>query len=852
MPIRLSGLASGLDTEAIVGALVSAYSYKKDKYVKAQTKLSWKQDAWKTLNSKVYGFYTNVGSMRLSSNYEVKKTTVSDTTKAKATASGNAINGTQTLEVKRLAKTAYITGAKLDGSVRGETALVSLGINNRNVMEKASISVRTGTKATTIELDSAMTVNQFVNKLADAGVNANFDEKNQRFYISSKTSGEAGDFSISANSSQGLNALMKLGLLSDREVDAISNTTGGNMAKKLFSTGETGYDYLLDESEMQSLLTDLKNYKNGTATFDDAKKAQLDDLEAYLNTKYANSEYTVTTKDDAGKDVVNTYKYGTDGTIDFSTISDDALNALASQAYKDATYDTTGTKSTVISRTLTFTTGEGSEAKSYSFVKNVDGFKDLIKSIQEGSTDEDIVALKEYLNKTYAGEVYKTTSTNDGITVEKYGTDGTIDWDALVNDEDKLTAFANRLYADSTYDMSSDATYQEISKAVNAVRDGYLAIASAKALPQETSDEIAIRAQAIADAEAKLKEALDDPTNKKWADYIEQNFGAQNSEYDKSYSDFWIQSDNIDLANSVFYRVDLAANVAAGNIAIENSDRAIKIDGQDALISLNGVEYSNGTNSITVNGLTIEALAETTDAITVNVSSDTDALYDKVKDFLTTYNSLMNEMQKLYNADSAKDYEPLTDDEKAEMSESEIEKWEQKIKDSLLRRDGTLSSIISAMTMSMMGTVEINGKQYSWSTFGVHTLGSLNAEKNEGYAYHIDGDSEDSYTSGGKEKLRAALAEEPEVVIEFLKKITSNLYTALDGKMKSSAIKSVYTVYNDKEMASEYSDYSRTIKTWTDRVTDMEDAYYKKFAAMEKALATLQGNSSSISSLLGG
>ena len=48
MPIRLSGLASGLDTEAIVGALVSAYSYKKDKYVKAQTKLSWKQDAWKT------------------------------------------------------------------------------------------------------------------------------------------------------------------------------------------------------------------------------------------------------------------------------------------------------------------------------------------------------------------------------------------------------------------------------------------------------------------------------------------------------------------------------------------------------------------------------------------------------------------------------------------------------------------------------------------------------------------------------------------------------------------------------------------------------------------------------------
>ncbi|MCR4831186.1 MAG: flagellar filament capping protein FliD, partial [Pseudobutyrivibrio sp.] len=217
-----------------------------------------------------------------------------------------------------------------------------------------------------------------------------------------------------------------------------------------------------------------------------------------------------------------------------------------------------------------------------------------------------------------------------------------------------------------------------------------------------------------------------------------------------------------------------------------------------------------------------------------------------------SYNSLMNEMQKLYNADSAKDYEPLTEDEKKEMSESEIEKWEQKIKDSLLRRDTQLSGVISAMTMSMMKTYEINGKTCAWSTFGIHTLGTLNAEKNEGYAFHIDGDSEDSYTSGNTDKLKAALAEDPDSVIDFLKQMTSGLYSSLDAKMKSTAVKSIYTVYNDKEMASEYSDYSNLIKTWTNRVQDMEDAYYKKFSAMEKALAQLQANSSSISSLLGG
>ena len=56
MPIRITGLNSGLDTEAIISALVSSYSYKTNKYKKAQTKLSWKQDAWKTLNTKVYSF----------------------------------------------------------------------------------------------------------------------------------------------------------------------------------------------------------------------------------------------------------------------------------------------------------------------------------------------------------------------------------------------------------------------------------------------------------------------------------------------------------------------------------------------------------------------------------------------------------------------------------------------------------------------------------------------------------------------------------------------------------------------------------------------------------------------------
>ena len=127
MAIRVSGLASGMDTESIVTQLVSAYNVKKNTYVKAQTKLSWKQDAWKTLNTKIYSLYSSVGNLKLSSAYNLKSTTVSDTTKATVTASNSAPSGTQSLNIISVAQAGYLTGGQLDSSVSTSTTLAELG-----------------------------------------------------------------------------------------------------------------------------------------------------------------------------------------------------------------------------------------------------------------------------------------------------------------------------------------------------------------------------------------------------------------------------------------------------------------------------------------------------------------------------------------------------------------------------------------------------------------------------------------------------------------------------------------------------------------------------------------------------
>lgn len=298
----------------------------------------------------------------------------------------------------------------------------------------------------------------------------------------------------------------------------------------------------------------------------------------------------------------------------------------------------------------------------------------------------------------------------------------------------------------------------------------------------------------------------------------------------------------------------------------------IKLDGSDAMIVLNGVLYTSDSNSFSVNGLNITANSVTDDintlldsngevdlskltdanAISITTSTDTQGIYDTIKDFLTEYNNIINEMTKLYNADSARDYEPLTDDEKDAMSDTEIEKWETKIKDSLLRRDSSLDSIMSSMISAMNKGIVINGETYALSSFGIHTMGYLNAAENEQNAFHIDGDEDDENTSGNKDKLMTAITEDADTVIEFMKQLSSNLYKAIDDNMQSTTMRSRYKIYNDKELDKQYSNYSKLISQWEEKVSDKEEYYYKQFTAMESALAKLNSQQSSLSGLLGG
>ena len=588
MAIKLSGIVSGMDTEAMIEELVSAYSTRKDNVYRDRKTLEYKQDAWSEMNKKIYSFYTgSLSNMQLTSNYSLKKTTVSNDKCVSITAGANAVNGTQELKINQLAKTGYLTGAKItatktqavldsdgnpvkdaDGNVQMETVevkateastLKSLGIEN-----KTSIMVNVGGEFKKVELKPDMTLKQLDAELSDLGLNVNFDEHNQRFFISSKNSGEEADFSLVAMDEDGLAALNSLGL--------------------------------------------------STST---AKTAEV---------------------------------------------------------YEE-------------------------------FVKQYEG---------------------------------------------------------------------NLLVPDAQIQFAKDMAE-------------YIKLSNKKA------DEL------TADESTKLES----------------------------------------------YKTTYANAFNSG---------ATKLDGQDAIIELNGAIFESTSNTFQINGLTInaQAVTEPGEIIIVTTDTDVDAIYNKIKDFLKEYNELMTEMYTKYNAESAGDYEPLTEEEEEELSETQIEKWEKILTTAALRRDSTLGSVMSSMRTAMSQSYVINGKSYALSSFGIATLGYFNSEDNEKANFHIDGDADDTNVNTKEDKLRKAIVEDPEATIEFFSSLMKGLYKAIDEKMaKSTETKSAFKIYNDKSMKNQYDAYTKKLDNWDDKIEAYRKRYEKKFSNMEVAMSKLQSQTASMSSFFG-
>ena len=880
MAIRLSGMASGLDTDSIVQALVSSYSYKKSKYEKAQTKLGWTQEAWKSLNKKVYSLYSNVSNLRFSTAYSLKKTSVSDSTKASVKAGSSAPNGTQTLKITNTAKAGYLTGEEINAS-SSSTTLAQLGYTGGDA--KINVNTKDGTKS--IILSATSTMADVEKKLKEAGLNASYDSTYKRFYISAKDTGADNDFTLTGANTGGATALYKLGIAvgtsASNPYSQYDSLYGGSDAATRAKIEEAVKEYR-DASSNIKKYTEQSNNLLNAITYSTA----YSDVQDFYNSLSGKKTESGVGIDTAKLEALAKLGSGRDSAI-ITKNSDDTYTTYSKTTAKDADGNTVykSEDGKYISAEERYTNG----GKTYK--KNSDGAyvnvsnendkysgdtADLTKTVtyKKVSESKSYVSGSDADTKTYT-KISDDTYTCDGKTYTK-SDDGKYYAEGEAADSKNGVTITEKVeYTSSTAISGAEAAadaYKDITKNIDKKAlstyssnlSTVTAFESTKDTSLTSSDEYT-----IAGLTSDIHDAYDDGGKDAVSNLIAGNgtdskaYAAKVAALTTSISSEQTKLDNNKLVKELAaikdttsseYQTALKNMVETVNSAHDLSSnaqyniKAKKVDGEDAEIWLNGVRYTGSSSTFTINNLTIEALATTgNDEISITTSTDTQGIYDKVKDFLTEYNNIINEMTKLYNASSSKGYEPLTDDEKDSMSDKEIEKWETKIKDSLLRNDSTLNGVMSAMTLAMSQAVEIDGKKYSLSSFGIHTLGYLNAADNEQNAYHIDGDEDDTNTSGNADKLMKAISEDPDTIMQFMQKVATNLYTAIGDKMKATSLSSSFTIYNDKQMTTQYSDYTKLIKEWETKISDKEDYYYKKFSSMESALAKLNSTQSSLS-----
>ena len=212
MAIRMSGMMSGLDTDSIVQALMSAQRMKQTKISDKKQKLEWKKELWGEMNTKIYNFYKgSLSKLRMQSTFKTKNAVSSDTSKITATATSSASEGTYKIKVNSVASAQYVTSGKLAGArdengdtvkVSSKTKLVDLLDKDGNTTFTAGTQITVkganGTNNATLLIDEDTTVADFVKACSNAGLSASFDASQQRFFIGSGKSGEDQNFTITS------------------------------------------------------------------------------------------------------------------------------------------------------------------------------------------------------------------------------------------------------------------------------------------------------------------------------------------------------------------------------------------------------------------------------------------------------------------------------------------------------------------------------------------------------------------------------------------------------------------------------------------------------------------------------
>lgn len=822
----ISGLASGMDTESMIENAISGYKTKISTLQQKRTKVEWQQEVYRSIIGKMASFsdkYTSYASSTnlLSSSFfnQAVKVTATGKYADMVSASGKTSSNVQILGVKQLAKAATYTVSGIGGSksaAKPEFTGSAVDLTKTQELSNVSGSLTIkygGDRSYTIDFGELENYAD-VDKMADA-IRSKLGEQTMTLSdgtsvkVSEKIKVEVTDGNIvfSDNSSAG-NAVTISGAtgkiketlgIGPSKNESTLNTKDVKLVNEDAKLGDylSGKELTLTLDGVTKKITLPEYKKDGTALSNDEYTTAL---QTKINEAFGadKDKYKVTVAANRPQDAPN----GNSFALTFSTqpgstlsVSGDAAKALGLD--KAATYVNT-------SKTL----GE--------LLGNVDWNNKFEKVEAEGD-------VKPVNKKDGTGVDYYTDSKGNRVKKE----DGGNTWYRVDDKGEYLYEF--KINGKLVGAFNKDTALETVLTAINGNADAGVTVNYSKTTNQFQFTTRETGASSQIEMGAGLADALFGGTEE-----VDKDTG-EKKKTGVSYSEGLDAEFSMKVNGQPLYNVKRSSNT-------------FDVDGMS--ISL------KGTFAYDANGKIDQKAAEA-DAVSFTASSDADKIVDAIKSMVEDYNAMVTEIKNAYSTmpqqkSNGKYYEPLTEEDKADMSESSIKAYEEKAKQGLLFADRDLSALYSKLTsaISMSGKDGADLKAIGITSNYSNGLTTLSLNEN---------------------KLRAALETDPDKVRDvFSKSVDSGsstnglmqaLKSPLDMYSKTRGTKGILvqkagstlaptTLYKNT-LQNKLDDFDTQIEKWQDKMADQVDRYTSKFTALEKLIAQMNSQSSALAGFLG-
>ena len=863
---RITGLASGMDTESLVEKMLSGTQSKIDKQTGLKQQLEWKQEMVRgiitdinSFHDKYFSFYSSANTNLLSNAFYNTMNAASSTSAIKVISAASNAAGKVTIDsIDQLASACTVkSGGRVSGELKGTVIDPGQFTEESYSFEMTldgvsrTISFKTGTNA-----DKTEALKETVNNLNDSmyrafgtavGFQLDTKEPNsprlnltQLEWKETQNGGQGGAVPVLVLKDDGSGEYVPVD--TSRKL-YMENTQGKTAVLSLLgfkneASNKLDYNTSLDSLPLAVPLQGKEfSFKiNGVVIDGITSSSTLGDVISKINTSEAGVKVSYSSIED--KFIMESKTTGDISNILMEQTSGNLLTVMFGTKSADMV---TGSLDGVKSSKALVSENTIDQAMKDAVLGGVNGGTPHIFSLNVDGKDVDIIVKRELTADSTDWNMSELADEINRQLEEKFGAGEIV---LSVDDPNSPTratvSSANHLVSFNDENLNRDITSML----------GFTTANTQKADMQSTLGELGLHGtitftgtQPDASDSSTMKSATInfEVNNDKTVEWLVNEVKAAGVEitFDNgalqigSASSVTGDDKGEKILTNLFGTNSLAFGKAGTNASV--------VKGKNAIIKVNEQVVERNTNTFELEGITLELTEKSSGPITLTTTKDTDKIVEGFKSFVEDYNKLIEQLNDRINESATyKKYAPLTEEQRKSMSDREVELWEEKAKEGLLRNDSNISSLLSDMRTALYQSVD--GAGLALYDMGIETSDSwrdngkliLDESKlNAAISTNLD----------GVKKLMTDKEHGIGVLLDNAVKAAANVSTGSPGSLVSYAgTKAVLTT--DNSLYQQLKSVSNTLANLNIRYESERTRYWNQFTAMEQAISNLNNQSS--------